>query len=259
MKVAALRQRRRRHARAKAAAAPRPTNPAGRGRESRSCASRRRAPPPRRSRAGTPAPRSEPAIRSRPCRRRFAARCSNIMSTRPGSGARGKDGRLTKDDVIAAAEAQKAGAPAQAGAQAPKAKAPMRRKPACALLRPRPSPGNRKEERVKMSRLRQTIAKRLKDAQNTAALLTTFNDVDMTRGDRRPRPLQGSVRKEARHPPRLHGLLREGGGARRARTCRRSTPASRATRSSITIISTSRSRSRRPRGWSCRSSATPTR
>src|SRR5207253_872987 len=42
------------------------------------------------------------------------------------------------------------------------------------------SAGERKEERVRMSRLRQTIAKRLKEAQNTAAMLTTFNDVDMT-------------------------------------------------------------------------------
>ena len=72
-------------------------------------------------------------------------------------------------------------------------------------------------------------------------------------GDRRARPLQGSVREEARHPPRLHGLLREGGGAGRARHARRSTPGSRATRSSITTISTSRSRCRRPRAWSCRS------
>jgi len=93
----------------------------------------------------------------------------------------GKDGRLTKDDVIAAAEAQRS-SPAQAGAQAPVAKAPT---PEAKAPPPgaRPSPGNmgeRREERVKMSRLRQTIAKRLKDAQNTAAMLTTFNDVDMT-------------------------------------------------------------------------------
>ena len=90
----------------------------------------------------------------------------------------GKDGRLTKDDVIAAAQAQNAQpSPAiapQAKAPAPEAKAPP--------PGPRPSPGDgeRREERVKMSRLRQTIAKRLKDAQNTAAMLTTFNDVDMT-------------------------------------------------------------------------------
>ena len=91
----------------------------------------------------------------------------------------GKDGRLTKDDVIAAAEAQKASAPAQAGAQAPEAKAPAPETKA-PPSGPRPSLGDRKEERVKMSRLRQTIAKRLKEAQNTAAMLTTFNDVDMT-------------------------------------------------------------------------------
>jgi 2-oxoglutarate dehydrogenase E2 component (dihydrolipoamide succinyltransferase) len=91
----------------------------------------------------------------------------------------GKDGRLTKDDVIAAAEAQKS-PPAHAGAQAPEAKAPSAEQQA-PPPGPRPSPGDeRREERVKMSRLRQTIAKRLKDAQNTAAMLTTFNDVDMT-------------------------------------------------------------------------------
>jgi len=92
----------------------------------------------------------------------------------------GKDGRLTKDDVIAAAEAQKQpSTPAQAGAQAPEAKAPTPEAKA-PPPGPRPSPGDRKEERVKMSRLRQTIAKRLKEAQNTAAMLTTFNDVDMS-------------------------------------------------------------------------------
>src|SRR6185437_9538772 len=91
----------------------------------------------------------------------------------------GKDGRLTKDDVIAAAEAQKFGTPAQAGAQA-EAKLPSPPQQQPSTPGPRPSPGDRREERVKMSRLRQTIAKRLKDAQNTAAMLTTFNDVDMS-------------------------------------------------------------------------------
>jgi 2-oxoglutarate dehydrogenase E2 component (dihydrolipoamide succinyltransferase) len=92
----------------------------------------------------------------------------------------GKDGRLTKDDVIAAAEAQKS-TPAEAGVQAPQAKTPAPEAKA-PPPEPRPSPGygERHEERVKMSRLRQTIAKRLKDAQNTAAMLTTFNDVDMS-------------------------------------------------------------------------------
>lgn len=79
----------------------------------------------------------------------------------------GKDGRLTKDDVTAAAAAGTAKAAASASAAAPAAAAPAA------------SPG-RTQERVKMTRLRQTVAKRLKEAQNNAALLTTFNDVDMT-------------------------------------------------------------------------------
>jgi 2-oxoglutarate dehydrogenase E2 component (dihydrolipoamide succinyltransferase) len=90
----------------------------------------------------------------------------------------GKDGRLTKDDVIAAAEAQKAGGPVHE----PEARAPAQ---AAAAPKPAAQPaaqvqGERHEERVKMTRLRQTIAKRLKEAQNTAAMLTTFNDVDMS-------------------------------------------------------------------------------
>jgi 2-oxoglutarate dehydrogenase E2 component (dihydrolipoamide succinyltransferase) len=78
----------------------------------------------------------------------------------------GKDGRLTKEDVLAAAN----NAPAAVPAPAPAAAAPA---PAASV------PG-RQEERVKMTRLRQTIAKRLKAAQDTAAMLTTFNDVDMS-------------------------------------------------------------------------------
>ncbi len=77
----------------------------------------------------------------------------------------GKDGRLTKEDVLAAAKAKKDGAPA----------------PAATVEAPAPAAsGDRRTERVKMTRLRQTIAKRLKGAQEEAALLTTFNDVDMT-------------------------------------------------------------------------------
>ena len=78
----------------------------------------------------------------------------------------GKDGRLTKEDVLAAAQAKKSGGAAPAAA----AEAPA----------PAAAGGGRNVERVKMTRLRQTIAKRLKSAQDTAALLTTFNDVDMT-------------------------------------------------------------------------------
>jgi 2-oxoglutarate dehydrogenase E2 component (dihydrolipoamide succinyltransferase) len=87
----------------------------------------------------------------------------------------GKDGRLTKDDVIAAAEGRSAPAqPPQAKAPTPEGKVPA---PA---PRPVSAAGERREERVKMTRLRQTVARRLKEAQNTAAMLTTFNDVDMS-------------------------------------------------------------------------------
>jgi 2-oxoglutarate dehydrogenase E2 component (dihydrolipoamide succinyltransferase) len=87
----------------------------------------------------------------------------------------GKDGRLTKDDVLAAAEAHKAEAPA-ASPPAPAVPAPS----APAPSRPPAQAGERREERVRMTRLRQTVARRLKEAQDTAAMLTTFNDVDMT-------------------------------------------------------------------------------
>ena len=80
----------------------------------------------------------------------------------------GRDGRVMKEDVqkaTAAAAAATAAAPA----------------PAAAIPRaPVPADDAAREERVKMTRLRQTIARRLKDAQNTAAILTTYNEVDMT-------------------------------------------------------------------------------
>lgn len=79
----------------------------------------------------------------------------------------GKDGRITKEDVVAAASA-KSEAPAAAPALA------------AAPVAAAPATDGRKEERVRMTRLRQTVARRLKEAQDTAALLTTFNDVDMT-------------------------------------------------------------------------------
>jgi 2-oxoglutarate dehydrogenase E2 component (dihydrolipoamide succinyltransferase) len=81
----------------------------------------------------------------------------------------GKDGRLTKDDVLAAARTQP-----EPVAQAAPAPAPA---PAAT---PAAATGERGEERFRMTRLRQTVARRLKEAQNTAAILTTFNDVDMT-------------------------------------------------------------------------------
>ncbi|MFY0661886.1 MAG: 2-oxoglutarate dehydrogenase complex dihydrolipoyllysine-residue succinyltransferase [Shimia sp.] len=76
----------------------------------------------------------------------------------------GRDGRIMKEDVMKAALAP-AAAPAPAPAAAPRA--------------PVSADDASREERVKMTRLRQTIAKRLKESQNTAAMLTTYNEVDM--------------------------------------------------------------------------------
>jgi 2-oxoglutarate dehydrogenase E2 component (dihydrolipoamide succinyltransferase) len=73
----------------------------------------------------------------------------------------GKDGRITKGDALAALDARAAAPQAVAVAAEPRAL-------------------GEREERVKMTRLRQTIARRLKEAQNTAAMLTTFNEVDMS-------------------------------------------------------------------------------
>ncbi len=77
----------------------------------------------------------------------------------------GRDGRIMKEDVMKAVTAPAASAPAPV-ATAPRA--------------PSPAEDAAREERVKMTRLRQTIARRLKDAQNTAAMLTTYNEVDMS-------------------------------------------------------------------------------
>lgn len=79
----------------------------------------------------------------------------------------GRDGRVMKEDV-AKAVAAAASAPAAQTSSAPAPRGPVSSDDAA------------REERVKMTRLRQTIARRLKDAQNTAAILTTFNEVDMT-------------------------------------------------------------------------------
>ena len=78
----------------------------------------------------------------------------------------GRDGRIMKDDVAKAVAAAASAPPPAASAPAPRA--PVAAEDAA------------REERVKMTRLRQTIARRLKDAQNTAAILTTYNEVDMT-------------------------------------------------------------------------------
>ncbi|HXH00381.1 MAG TPA: 2-oxoglutarate dehydrogenase complex dihydrolipoyllysine-residue succinyltransferase [Sphingomicrobium sp.] len=105
------------------------------------------------------------ALRLSPAVRRAVLENHVDPSSIKGSG---KDGRLTKDDVLAAAQA-KVPAPAPAAEQ-----------PAPTAQSSAPATGERREERVPMSRLRKTIASRLKEAQNSAAILTTFNDVDMS-------------------------------------------------------------------------------
>lgn len=107
----------------------------------------------------------------------------------------GRRGQILKEDVLAAA-AKPAAAPAATVATAPvtapkPAPAPVASAPAPKAAEPAPAPvpaqargpvnanDDVREERVKMTRLRQTIARRLKEAQNTAAMLTTFNEVDM--------------------------------------------------------------------------------
>jgi len=121
--------------------------------------------------AGAPAPAAKPAAAPAPApatasgHAPLPAAAKMIAETGAsaaaiGSGT-GKDGRITKGDVLAYL-AQPAAVPAAA--------------PAARASRP-PEAG---EERVKMTRLRATIARRLKEAQNTAAMLTTFNEVDMS-------------------------------------------------------------------------------
>lgn len=128
--------------------------------------------------APSPAPTSDPApkasdapsdssVTMSPAVRRAVLEHGVDPTTIKGTG---KDGRLTKEDVIAAAKAKDSGTPAPS--PAPAASPSPSAAPAAS--------GERREERVKMTRMRQTIAKRLKGAQEEAALLTTFNDCDMS-------------------------------------------------------------------------------
>ncbi|EKS29959.1 2-oxoglutarate dehydrogenase complex dihydrolipoyllysine-residue succinyltransferase [Afipia felis] len=117
--------------------------------------------------ASAPVQKSPPADAPQaPSVRKLSAESGIDAGTVPGSG---KDGRVTKGDMMAAIE------------KAASTPTPINQ-PAASLQVRAPSPADdaAREERVKMTRLRQTIARRLKDVQNTAAMLTTFNEVDMT-------------------------------------------------------------------------------
>ncbi|ACI91727.1 dihydrolipoyllysine-residue succinyltransferase [Afipia carboxidovorans OM5] len=119
--------------------------------------------------AAAPAPsqKSPPADAPQaPSVRKLSAESGIDAGTVAGSG---KDGRVTKGDMLAAIE------------KAAASPTPINQ-PAASLQVRAPSPPDdaAREERVRMTRLRQTIARRLKDVQNTAAMLTTFNEVDMS-------------------------------------------------------------------------------
>ena len=89
----------------------------------------------------------------------------------------GRRGQVLKEDVAAAAAKPAARAAPESAALTPMNTVPV---PVTQMRAPSVPSDAGREERVRMSRLRQTIARRLKDAQNTAAMLTTFNDVDMS-------------------------------------------------------------------------------
>jgi 2-oxoglutarate dehydrogenase E2 component (dihydrolipoamide succinyltransferase) len=119
------------------------------------------------SSAAAPAQKTPPADAPlAPSVRKISAESGVDAATVPGSG---KDGRVTKGDMLAAIE------------KAASAPTPVNQPAAAVQVRaPSPADDASREERVKMTRLRQTIARRLKEVQNTAAMLTTFNEVDMS-------------------------------------------------------------------------------
>jgi 2-oxoglutarate dehydrogenase E2 component (dihydrolipoamide succinyltransferase) len=119
------------------------------------------------------------APKATPTAKRIAKDHDVDLGSVQGSGA---GGRVMKQDVQGALGAP-AAAPAPAAAAAkPAAPAPAATKPAAPAAPPRPAarPGDRTEQRVRMSKRRATIARRLVEAQRTAAMLTTFNEIDMT-------------------------------------------------------------------------------
>jgi len=120
---------------------------------------------------GVPAP-PEGAPRPSPAARKAAEEHRVDLSRVAGTG---REGRITKEDVLAHVAAQAASAPAPEGPSEPAPPAPVGEAPAAEGARA----SARGERRERMSRLRARIAERLKDAQNNAAILTTFNEVDM--------------------------------------------------------------------------------
>jgi 2-oxoglutarate dehydrogenase E2 component (dihydrolipoamide succinyltransferase) len=125
------------------------------------------APPPAAAAPAPAAPKAPPSDAPlAPSVRKLSVESGIDASTVPGSG---KDGRVTKGDMLAAIE------------KAASAPTPVNQPAAAVQVRaPSPADDAAREERVKMTRLRQTIARRLKEVQNTAAMLTTFNEVDMS-------------------------------------------------------------------------------
>ena len=116
------------------------------------------------------APAAATAMAPAPAAAKIAAEAKLDLASVAGTG---KRGQVLKSDVLAALAEARAPAPIAAPAPAP-VPAPA---PAARTTTPDDSV---REERVRMTKLRQTIARRLKDAQNTAAMLTTFNEVDMS-------------------------------------------------------------------------------
>jgi len=119
--------------------------------------------------------------RSTPTARRAAQEHEVDLSRVRGSG---DAGRVMRRDVEQAATGDNgrtvSAAPASVPASPTAAPASAKPRPIAPIAEVRPTPGDRSEERVRMSKRRATIAKRLVEAQSTAAMLTTFNEVDMS-------------------------------------------------------------------------------
>ncbi|MBI4504350.1 MAG: 2-oxoglutarate dehydrogenase complex dihydrolipoyllysine-residue succinyltransferase, partial [Chloroflexi bacterium] len=135
------------------------------------------------------APATEQRVRASPVAQRLAAELRVDLAGVAGSG---PGGRVMKEDVLAAAERPAGGAaaappsaPAAAPGALPSPPAPLAARPAAPPMAAPPAPlpvapGARAETRQRLSRRRLTIARRLVEAQRTAAMLTTFNEVDMS-------------------------------------------------------------------------------